>query len=95
VAYVPWFIDANVLVLFRGIEDSPFVVQDKTDKYGIVPEDVRYLEPIMVPFRFRKVGSHMDQAHFGKIKRDSPMFDIIFKADDTIIEKVREFYEQD
>jgi hypothetical protein len=37
----------------------------------------------------------MEQPHFGKIKRGVPMFDIIFQADDTIIQRVKEFYEQD
>ena len=95
VAYVPWFIDANVLVLIREVEDSPFAVYEKTDSYKEVPEGVRYLEPLMVPFKFKKIGNHMEQSHFGKIKRNSPMFDIIFQADDTIIERVKEFYEQD
>jgi hypothetical protein len=95
VAYVPWFIDENVLVLIRGVDGSPFAIQDKTDMYQEIPLDVKYLEPMMVPFRFKNVGDHMQEKHFGKIKRNTPMFDIIFSASDTIIERVREFYEQD
>jgi hypothetical protein len=31
---------------------------------------------------------------FGKIKRDSPMFDIVFQANDIIVEDVRSLYEK-
>lgn len=95
VAYVPWFIDENVLVLIRAVEGSPFAVDDKTDMYQRIPTAARYIEPMMVPFRFKNLGDHMEENHFGKIKRNTPMFDIIFRADDTIIERVRKFYEQD
>lgn len=95
VAYIPWFVDENVLVLVRGVDGSPFVIDDKTDRYQKIPSDVKYLEPMMVPFRFKNIGDHMEQSHFGKIKRNTPMFDIIFSASDTIIERVRKFYEQD
>lgn len=95
IAYIPWFIDTDVLVRISGVEDSPFCVQDKTDKYVEIPTSSKYLEPMMVSFRFKSVGDHMEDRHFGKIKRNSPMFDITFEADDTIIERVREFYEQD
>lgn len=95
IAYVPWFIDENVLVVIREVDDSPFAIEGKTDRYQAIPEEVRYLEPMMVPFRFKNVGDHMQEKHFGKIKRNTPMFDVIFTASDTIIERVREFYEQD
>jgi hypothetical protein len=95
VAYVPWFIDANVLVTIRGVDGSPFAVEDKTDRYMEIPVNSKYLEPMMVAFRFKNTGDHMQEKHFGKIKRNSPMFDITFQADDTIVERVREFYEQD
>ena len=95
VAYVPWFIDANVLVVIRGVEGSPFCVSEKTDRYQTIPAEARYLEPMMVPFRFKNVGDHMQEKHFGKIKRNTPMFDIVFTADDTIVERVKDFYEQD
>lgn len=94
-AYVPWFIDANVLVQIKGVEGSPLFVYDKTDRYQEIPAEAKYIEPMMVSFKFKRVGDHMEQNHFGKIKRGLPMFDIIFQADDTIVERVKEFYEQD
>ena len=48
-----------------------------------------------MPFKFKRVGPHMVNHKFGKIKRHSAMFDIVFKADGIIEEKVRNFYEQD
>jgi hypothetical protein len=95
VAYIPWFIDANVLVLIRGVDGSPFCIIEKTDAYHKVPKETAYLEPMMVSFRFSRIGDHMEEKHFGKVRRNTPMFDIIFKADDTIIERVKDFYEQD
>lgn len=95
IAYVPWFVDANVDVMFMPVQGSPFLAYEKNDRYFAIPKETRYLEPIMVPFRFKNVGDHMQEKHFGKIKRNTPMFDIVFAADDTIVEQVRKFYEQD
>ncbi len=95
VAYVPWFVDANVSVTFEPVENSPFRAYKKSDHYSNIPEEAKYIEPMMVPFRFKRVGDHMVENNFGKIKRNVPIFDIVFQADDTIIERVRKFYEQD
>lgn len=94
VAYVPWFIDEDTLFAIKGISDSPFSVDGKTDLYRKIPASTRYVEPLMVPFKFRKVGNHMVREGFGKIKVGTPMFDIVFPTNDTIIEKIRNFYEQ-
>lgn len=95
VMYVPWFIDANILVSIKGIPDSPFVIKDKTDRYQEIPEYAEHIEPMMVQFRFKRTGKHMENDVFGKIKRGTPSFDMTFIANDTIIERVRKFYEQD
>ena len=95
IAYVPWFIDADVIVKISEVDGSPFCVPEKIDRYHLIPQDIKYLEPMMVPFRFRNIGDHMQEKHFGKIKRNTPMFDIEFTANDTIIKRVRNFYEQD
>jgi hypothetical protein len=60
-----------------------------------VSNDTKYLEPDFVEFHFKRIGNHMVNDKFGKIKRGSPMFDIVFQADDIIVERVRKFYEQD
>lgn len=36
----------------------------------------------------------MVNERFGKIKRESPMFDIVFQTNDTIVQEVRSFYEK-
>jgi hypothetical protein len=47
----------------------------------------------MVPFQFKTVGDHMEYENFGRILRQSPMFNLTFEADDIIVERVRKFYE--
>jgi hypothetical protein len=93
VFYVPWFIDAYISITFRDIEGSPFRVYPTASHYEKVPAGAAFVEPRFVPFRFLKVGEHMERDGFGKILKGSPMFDMVFQADDTIIEKIKEFYE--
>lgn len=93
--YVPWIIDARVDVSFEAPKDeeSPFLVYPKKVVYAEIPADTDYIEPEFVKFNFKSTGSHMEDQEFGRILRRSPMFDIVFKADDIIVERVRKFYE--
>lgn len=91
--YAPWFVDATIPVRFEPVDDSPFVVYEKEDMYYQVNPFIEFMVPIYVPFAFKNVGSHMVQENFGKIKRGSNMFDIVFRADAIMEEKIREFYE--
>jgi len=94
--YTPWVIDANVLVNFvQPAESGPFTIYPVTKRLAQFPDIVNFVEPEFVPFRFKRVGSHMVSSEFGKIKIGSPMFDMVFQADDILVEKIREFYEQD
>lgn len=93
--YVPWHIDENVDVYYENIEDSPFYVYDTTYSHKTVPKDTQYLEPDFVSFNFKRIGPHMVNDRFGKIKRNSGMFDIVFHGSDIIVQRVRTFYEQD
>ena len=94
--YVPWYIDLDVEVSYeKPTEDSPFKISPCTSFHKQVDPDSRYLEPDFVPFKFKRVGPHMVDHRFGKIKRYSPMFDIVFKVDDIMEQRVRNFYEQD
>ena len=36
----------------------------------------------------------MDRPGFGKIPRQTPMFDIVFECDDIMLNRVKDFYEQ-
>jgi hypothetical protein len=93
--YVPWFIDESVVAYFHPPkEDTPFHTYSSIANYGRVPDDARFVEPHFVPFRFKRVGPHMIDDKFGKIPIGSAMYDIMFYADDIIIERVKEFYEK-
>lgn len=93
--YVPWIIDANVKVSFKPIIDSsPFFVYPKTEYYHKLSLEEGFIEPTMIKFHFKNAGSHMIDQTFGKIKRQSPMYDMVFDLDDILIEKVVEFYEK-
>jgi hypothetical protein len=92
--YTPWYVDYEGVVEYKNIKDSPFYIYDISVKHTLVNNYLKYLEPNFVPFSFKKIGNHMIDEGFGKILRGSPMFDIVFKADDIMINKVREFYEK-
>jgi hypothetical protein len=93
--YTPWFLDENISVLFeQPEEDSPVKVYQTSASFKKQPAESFYVEPKFVPFRFKKVGPHMSSENMGKIKRGSAIFDIVFQADDILIERVRDFYEK-
>lgn len=92
--YVPWFIDANIEVLFYPVEESPFRAYTTAAYFYKVNPQQEFIRPSFVPFAFKKVGDHMIEENYGRIKRQSPMFDIVFHADDIMVGKIKEFYEQ-
>lgn len=91
--YVPWYIDANIEIFYEPVLDSPFYVYKNKSTHINTNNNIKYLEPDFVSFNFKREGSHMINNFFGKIKRESPMFDIVFSADDIIVNRIREFYE--
>lgn len=94
--YVPWHVDANLDIYYEpSEEESPFYVYGTKSVHSITGSETAYLEPDFVSFHFKRVGSHMVNEGFGKIKRGSPMFDIVFECDDIMVQRVRKFYEQD
>jgi hypothetical protein len=93
--YMPWYIDADLEISYEPSSlDSPFYVYSTTKRHSVVEKTVNYLEPDFISFHFKRVGPHMVNDKFGKIKRDSPMFDIVFQANDIIVEDVRSLYEK-
>ena len=92
--YSPWFINEKIEINFRQSADSPFELYEGTANYDKILNTVRYIEPSFIPFRFKKTGSHMITEDYGKIKRGSAMFDIVFTASDIVIERVKDFYEK-
>lgn len=97
--YTPWIIDANVDVTYEPCKDieSPFYIYPITGSYKYIQDRdfVDELEPHWIPFHFKRVGSHIqDDLEFGMINENSPMYDIVFTADDIIIRDIKEFYER-
>lgn len=93
--YVPWFVDANVMVHFLPSDVStPFKSYATFAQYSEVPKTAIFVEPHFVAFNFKRVGTHMINDKFGKIPKQSAMYDMVFTVDDIMVERVKEFYEQ-
>lgn len=92
--YVPWIIDSDIPVRFVQAENSPFTIYEDEYVFSKTNSGLDYYEPPMVRFQFKTSGDHMEYHNFGRILRQSPMFNITFEADDIIVESVRKFYEQ-
>lgn len=92
--YIPWILDEQVSVSIEPVKDSPFHIYPQIVSCHPVQNDIEYLYPFFVSFHFKKVGDHMVTEKFGKIQRQSAMFDIVFSATDIIIEKIKDFYEK-
>lgn len=91
--YVPWIIDEDVSVnIVRPEEESPFLIQEKSIQFTSKDSETLYIDPFMVDFQFKKIGSHMVDPDFAKIKRKMPMFNLQFTVNDIIVERVRNFY---
>lgn len=92
--YSPWYIDANIKVEYKNSKvESPFHIYEINYIHNEVDSTIKYLEPDFIPFSFKKEGSHMIDDLYGKIKRQSPMFDIVFECNDIMLKRVKEFYE--
>ena len=93
--YVPWYIDASVNILYTQPDvESPFIIYDTNIIHNKILENFTYLEPDFIPFSFKKEGFHMIDDVYGKIKRQSPMFDIVFECNDIMLKEIKEFYEK-
>lgn len=93
VFYTPWVIDANVKVMFvPPEEESPFEVYEVQDWFSRIPSNQLFVEPKMIPARFRSTGSHIISPGFAKIQRGCPIFDMKIPASDIIVERIKEFY---
>jgi hypothetical protein len=94
--YVPWFIDENVRVRFeQPLEETPIEAYPTVYSYEKVPREARYVEPRFVPFKIKRFGPHMKDENFGKVPLKSAIFDIVLESSDILINRIREFYEQD
>jgi len=91
--YVPWFIDEDISITFKNSVNSPFLIFEESAQYEKTYPRTQYIEPKFVLFKFKNHGPHMESDIFAKIKIGSPMFDIVFDADDILLERIRKFYE--
>lgn len=93
--YVPWILDEDVMVSIEPSPvDTPFNSYPVFHQFRKIDPRIRYVEPPFVPFNFKSVGTHMVAPDFGKIPRQSAMYDIVFTASDIIVERVKEFYDK-
>lgn len=93
VFFVPWAIDADVEVMFeQPTIEAPVTIYNSAFQYKTIGNDTKYFDPPLVKFHFNRAGKHMQMPILGKIKIGSPIFDMVFQADDIIIERVRSFY---
>ena len=96
VIYTPWVIDSKCEVRFTiPAEDSAFKIFETTRHCVEIPTETKYLEPFMIPFRFKKEGSHMADSEFGKVKRLSPVYDMVISRNAIIDLGIKEFYAKD
>lgn len=93
--YTPWVVDADVFIsIEQPTVQSPFLIYPKAIERSLLRDNQEYLEPDFVAFKFKRTGPHMVNDKFGKIKLDTPMFDIVFEGSGIIIQRVKDFYEQ-
>lgn len=91
--YTPWYIDADIEVFYERPEtESAFHIYECSSNHKKFQKENKYIEPDFIKFHFKKEGSHMDRPGFGKIKRNTPMFDIVFECNDIMLREIKEFY---
>lgn len=89
---MPWIVDVpNLRISITNSENSPFTVFD-TEINSIETAEIKRIDPEMIFFKFKKIGRHMVDEEYGKIKLFSPMFNMSFHADDIMIDRIKEFY---
>ena len=91
--YVPWVVDKNIDIQIKQAEDSPFIILENKIKFEKISDAAQQLDPPFVYFQFKKIGRHMIDEDYGKIDRLSPMYNMVFEADDIMIKEIRRFYE--
>lgn len=93
--YIPWFLDIDgVNIKIKQPDDSPFIIEEK-EIISKKHDNEKIIDPEMIFFNFKSFGPHMVDQEYGRIKRQSPMFNMEFEADDIMIERIKEFYVKD
>ena len=93
--YSPWYIDGDIKINYLPSEQwSPFFIYPSSFFHKKIDLNQIYIEPDFISFHFKKYGPHIDRPGFGKILKDNPMFDIVFECNDIMLDRIKEFYEQ-
>ena len=93
--YMPWVLDENIQASIQPpTTETPFNTYPSTIQFSKIDPRIKYIETPFIPFNFKSVGPHMVKEGFGKIPRQSAMYDIVFYASDIIVERVKEFYDK-
>lgn len=94
--YAPWFVDDNVTIHYQPSPvDTPFHTFEQVGKCVKLAIPPMFVEPHFISFYFKKEGSHMLSDVQGRILRQSAMYDMVFHADDALIERIRKQYEEE
>jgi hypothetical protein len=88
---MPWFIDEDGIdIEISQVLDSPFYFYDF--KYKSKKNTEKQIDPLMLFFKFKNIGSHMIDNECGRIKRNQPAYFVKFSCSDIMVERVKEFY---
>lgn len=90
--YMPWKVDSDLEIEITSCKDSPVYVFNKTINNKKVDASLRYVNSPLIPFYFKSSGAHMVNPEYGRIKVGSPLFNISFKANKELEEKIKAFY---
>lgn len=93
--FVPWFVDRNTEVHYTPVDSSPVVVEPTSDFWFAPHPTTEFVSPHMVPFKFKNEGPHMQSQTLGLPRRNNPIFDMSFAADDIMVERIKEQYAND
>jgi hypothetical protein len=90
--FVSWIPKETTEIFYSGVDGSPVKVFAKKDLWIFPEVNMEFIQPHMVPLKFKKVGEHMYDDELGIIRRGMPLFDMTFTVSDIMVEKIRKFY---
>lgn len=82
--YTPWIINKKNNFEIKSIKNSPFLI--KSEKINFDANGYSWIY-----FLIKKNGKHMNTKQYGIVDIGTPMFDIIIKDKDTILEIIKEY----
>lgn len=93
--FMPWLIDDHVFIRIENAENSPFFIYEQSHRLDPFINNARYIEPPFIPFSFKRDASFIKNGTSGVVPLNSPMYDIVFEANDILVQKIRNFYEKE